>query len=198
MDFESKITEPQEETPAEPILFENVHTRNAQTYRELYRRILFGGGANISALSVIALAAVFICVLIVFEIGAAREVPLWHWCAAAFALIYIPLFKIFPYRYYVKYAVARDASILEGEEPRLMLSVTERAILIDAPRGEHVELHYDEIKRADETKHYILLQTHAKVIYTVAKDGFTGGSYTDFCAFLRTKGIKINNRRIKK
>ncbi|MBQ9784998.1 MAG: YcxB family protein [Clostridia bacterium] len=177
--------------PTEPVLFQNVHVRNEQTYRELYRNILFGGVLNILALAIIALGALLLCATIGISIAIQNEVPLWHWCAAAFALIYIPLFKIYPYRYYVKYAVLRDAELLEGEEARLCVSVTESAILIDAPRGEHVEIKYETIKRADETKNYLLIKTHAKVIYTVSKDGFTEGAYADFCAFLRAKGIKI-------
>ncbi len=201
MDSENEIIEPQPEESVEsetvapkidePVLFANVHVRDEQTYRELYRQIMFGGVLNVLALTIIAIAAAAMCALIGASIAAGNEVPLWYWCAAAFALIYIPLFKIYPYRYYVRFAVARDAEMLEGEEVRLTVSATERAIIIDAPRGEHVELKYETVKRADQTKHYLLLKTHAKVIYTVSKDGFTKGSYEDFCAFLRTKGIKI-------
>ncbi len=212
MDSENEIIEPQDEEvtapeaeeedvevedapaklerPREPALFTNVHVRDANTYRELYRNVMFGGVLNILAMSIIIAGTLFLCVGIGAMIMAGREVALWHWCLTAFGLIYIPLFKVYPYRYYVKYAVARDAEMLDGEEVRLTVAATERAIVIDAPRGEYVEVKYSDISRADETRHYLLIKTHAKVIYTVSKDGFTEGTYADFCTFLRAKGIK--------
>jgi hypothetical protein len=81
--------------------------------------------------------------------------------------------------------------MLDGEEARLKVSVTERAIIIDAPRGERADVKYSTVKSAHATKHYLLLKTHAKVIYTISKDGFGKGSYEELCAFLRAKGIKI-------
>lgn len=177
--------------PTEPVLFKNVHVRGEQTYRELYRNIMFGGALNILAIILIVAGTLFLFVSIGVMIVKNSEIALWYWCLAAFGFIYIPLFKIYPYRYYVKYAVARDAELLDGEEARLCVSVTESALVIDAPRGEHVEVKYTDMKQADETRNYLLIKTHAKVIYTIAKDGFTEGSYADFCTFLRAKGIKI-------
>lgn len=196
MDSEKEIVNSEAEAPArehptEPVLFENVHVRNEVTYKELYRHLLFGGTLNAVGIGLIVAATVLICIAIGGMIAKETPVPLLYWCAAAFGVIYVPLFKVFPYRYYVKYAVARDAQVLEGAEARLVLSVTERAILIDAPQGEHVELKYSTFKSITPTKHYLLITTYDKVIYTVARDGFTKGSYEDFCAFLRGKGFKF-------
>ena len=182
------------ETPKidEPVLVENVHVRGEVTYREIYRHVMFGGALNVSLMALIVLGTLGLCASIGTIIAAGKEPALFYWCAAAFGLIYIPLFKIYPYHYYVKFALARDAEMLDGDPARLVVSVAERAIIIDAPRGDHVEIGYDIIKNAHETKHYLLLKTHSKVIFTVAKDGFTKGSYEELCAILRAKGIKIS------
>ncbi len=58
-------------------------------------------------------------------------------------------------------------------------------------KGTEYKIAYADIKFAVETPNYILIQTKAKLAYTVYRYGFEVGHVDDFLAFLKEKGVKI-------
>ena len=58
-------------------------------------------------------------------------------------------------------------------------------------KGAEYKIAYADIKFAIETPSYILIQTKARLVYSIYRYGFEVGHVDDFMAFLKDKGVKI-------
>ena len=187
MDFVTEATDAREAD----VRFENVCVRTERTYRELYQYVLFKAPRQIVATVIMAVLTCVVIGVIVVGIVGGKSVPILLWGLLAILLMYVPFFKLMPYRSYVRFAVARDAELLGGQEARLRLCATDSQIDIFAPSDEYTLVKYSTLKLAKQTRGYLLLIAYDNVIYTVDRNGFTVGTYEAFCDFLREKGIQI-------
>lgn len=79
-----------------------------------------------------------------------------------------------------------------GEEAlESITTVTDETLVQKASNGGELTLHYADIKKIVCTDKYIYLWSRTKVIYSLARDGFSVGSPDGFLAFLKQKGIRV-------
>ena len=57
--------------------------------------------------------------------------------------------------------------------------------------GASHEIRYSVVPKYASTKSYGFLITKARQSFPIGKDGFTKGTYEDFCDFLKAKGYKV-------
>ena len=78
-----------------------------------------------------------------------------------------------------------------GDNDVVVTEVTDDCIRQHLSNGAQFTIPYTSIKRCELSRHYILLVSYAKILYTLKRNGFTIGNADDFFAFLQSKGIKV-------
>ena len=78
-----------------------------------------------------------------------------------------------------------------GDDDVVVTEVTDDCIRQHLSNGAQFTIPYTSIKRCALSRHYILLVSDAKILYTLKINGFTIGNADDFFVFLQSKGIKV-------
>ena len=167
-------------------LFENTYKRTREVVTETMRYMYFQKPWSIVYWAVLVGMTVFMTALIVW----ARY---FSWMGAMYYALaaYITLRNLYRFRKSIRLQIARDREQY-GEEPVAVDTFfSQSGIGIHPQAGKPVEIAYENIKYAAQTKQLIIFFTQAKLYHTVHKDGFTKGSAAECLAFLKEKGIKI-------
>ena len=157
-------------------LFESSYVRNRQWAKEAYSYIMFRQ------------KPVVVCYILLAPILAAN-VLLQNWGISAFTLGFCAIAVINYFRA-VKMITASDAELNNGEIT-VKTVVTDTFIQNTNTIGNMQQIEFHNIKKAAQTKNYIILQTKARMVLTVGKHTFTKGTPEEFIAFLKTKGLKV-------
>jgi len=164
------------------ILFENSYIRNKELAKELYGYIYFRRN-YIFVAYIVLLISFIINLILLITTGSA------NW----FVFIFVPLFlllRLFTYLQAIKLMLKRDSEVCGGLF-EVKSIVTEDFIEYTSTTGGVNRLEYNKIKKCNQTKNLILLQSDAKLIYVFPKNGFSVGTPEGFLIFLRNKGIKV-------
>ena len=164
------------------ILFENSYIRNKDLAKEMYGYIFFR--RNYLFVAYIVLLISFIINLILLITTGST-----NW----FVFIFVPFFlllRLFTYLQSIKLMLKRDNEVCGGPF-EVKTIVTEEFIQYTSSSGSVNKLEYSKIKKCNQSKNLILLQSDAKLIYVFKKDGFSVGNCYEFLDFLRNKGIKV-------
>ncbi len=164
------------------VLFENVHHRGKAFYREFYIYafickpifFLFAGFGVLYLLAAI-LTTVF---------DAAES----FWFGFVFLPLYLAMMA-FCCWINIRTASAREEEALGGKEPRFVTQLTEDILLCTTPLGATLQMELSKLKKVKQTKHYLMLQTPTRQMFPIDKNGFTKGTYEDFCGFLQSKNM---------
>ena len=111
-------------------------------------------------------------------------------------LIYVPLvfaFFVFYYFQLVNISLKRDKENY-GQNVCIETIVTDEYVQREILSGNACKIAFDAIKRADQTKHFIVLFTKARQLYIFKKDSFSIGDKEQFISFLKAKGITVKGR----
>ena len=164
------------------ILFVNSYIRNKDLAKEMYGYIFFR--RNYLFVAYIVLLISFIINLISLITTGAT-----NW----FVFVFVPLFlllRLFSYLQAIKLMLKRDSEVCGGPF-EVKSIVTEDFIEHTGSTGGVNRLEYNKIKKCNQTKNLILLQSDAKLIYVFPRNGFSVGNCDEFLDFLRNKGIKV-------
>ncbi len=164
------------------ILFENSYIRNKELAKELYGYIYFCRN-YIFVAYIVLLISFIINLILLITTGSA------NW----FVFIFVPVFlllRLFTYLQAIKLMLKRDSEVCGGLF-EVKSIVTEDFIEYTSTTGGVNRLEYNKIKKCNQTKNLILLQSDAKLIYVFPKNGFSVGTPEGFLIFLRNKGIKV-------
>ncbi len=165
------------------ILFENSYIRDKDFAKEMYGFIFFRRNYLFVVYIILVISFIINLILLITE-GAV---------ASWFVFVFVPFFillRLFTYFQSIKLLLKRDNE-LSGGPFEVKSIVTEDFIEHTSSTGGVNRLEYNKIKKCNQTKNLILLQSDAKLIYVFTKDGFSVGTSEDFLAFLRNKGIKV-------
>ncbi len=165
------------------VLFENRYTRDKQWAKDFYGYIFFRRPIMMFFNIMCAISlAVNIFLVIVSD-------PLED-LSVLFILIFYFLILFVRYFKGVNLEMKRSAEMYGG--PVLVeLFVKDEKISTKTSTGSEVDMLFQNVKKAINTKNYIYLQTQTKLLLCLKKDSFTVGSCEDFIEFLRNKGFKV-------
>lgn len=167
------------------VLFESAHVRDKSFWREFYGFSLFKRPFNVVISVFMALYFVGFLFLWIFggDFSGALIIP----------IIWVALVA-FLYFKNVKISLAREEEISNDTPTVYTIRITNSGMTYTSSLGTKHETDLSKIKKVWITKHYLMLQTPSKLCFTVKKDGFTVGTYEEFCAFLRAKGFKVKTK----
>ena len=165
------------------ILFENVHVRDKQTYKEIFTRTILRRPFFIVLDIIMAFELLFIIVNCLID----RYFDI----KIIFLYVLYLFFRIFPYFNSIRISLKRDEELSRGNPMHLITTVTEDTVTLTNGQGNVSQFPLSAVKVATQTKSFILLKTKAKYLLIFKKDGFTKGSYADFWHFLQYKGIPV-------
>ena len=164
------------------VLFENSYVRDKKFAKDIYKYLYFHRVSII--VSYVFLSLIF-----------CANILLWIFeeYYNLFVLVLVPslfAFRLYSYFRSVKLMVKRDSEV-HGKEVTVESVVTGEGIQSSVSTGSVSTLAIGNIKKAVNTKKFILLHTEAKMIHIFPKDTFTKGNAEDFIKFLKDKGIKV-------
>lgn len=164
------------------VLFENSYVRDKKFAKDIYKYLYFH---RVSIIVSYVFLSLFFC----------ANILLWIFeeYYNLFVLVLVPslfAFRLYSYFRSVKLMVKRDSEV-HGKEVTVESVVTGEGIQSSVSTGSVSTLAIGNIKKAVNTKKFILLHTEAKLLYIFPKDKFTKGNAEDFIKFLKDKGIKV-------
>ena len=112
------------------------------------------------------------------------------------AAVFVAL-QFLGYFYLVKMVEKRDRNLYQGEI-KVETTATDDCIRMVSSVGYERLLGYDEITNVTQTKKLILIRSKSNVVYFFRKDSFDIGSEEDFLLFLKSKGVPIKIKQVKK
>ena len=164
-------------------IFENIHTRDEAFYKEIYFHHYFKR-------KICRLIDIWVGIsLLMGFLGFLFETRPDYTVYGCFVVI--ALLRIIMYRRIVKVSMARQKEISASGDILYTITVTEDSITHKSSLGSEYSIGFSSIKKAYQTKNYIILQSGARQWYIFKKDGFVMGNCDDFKKFLETKGYKI-------
>ena len=173
-------------TQSEEVLFENIHTRSKAFFKEFYTYYFFK--RPIFFVLHILMAASLIINLLDFFLGDSNSL------VGVIAPALYVLFVFWASIVSARTASAREKENGNGSEIVYHVKVTDTTVGYSTSLGNKYEMEFSKIKKVYTTQNYILLQTPTKQVYPIKKDGFTKGTYTEFCAFLQSKNFNIKTK----
>ena len=105
--------------------------------------------------------------------------------------------QFFSYFYLVKKIETRDRNLYQGEI-KVELAATNDYIRMLSSAGLDRQLGYDAITGVIQTKKLIFICSNDKLAYFIRKDSFEIGSEEDFLLFLKSKGVQVKIKQVKK
>ena len=165
------------------VAFENIHTRDEAVYKEIYFHHYFKS-------KIYRFIDILMCISILIGLlGLLFEIRPDYTVYGCF--VFIILLRVIMYRRVVKVSMARQKEISASGDILYTITVTEDAITHKNSLGSEYSIGFSSIKKAYQTKNYIILQSESRQWYIFKKDGFVAGNCDDFIKFLITKGYKI-------
>ena len=174
-------------TPAQDgqneVLFENTHVRDKAFWKEFYTYAFLK-------------RPIFILIYIACGISLAANI-----LSIFTSSDHSPFGLVFPivYGLFVWWVVARSIKMANKRENEngggnpivYTTEITNDTVHLQTTLGTNYEVALSTVKRVAQTKNYLMLRTPTAQFYPIKKDGFTKGTYEDFCAHLRAKGFKV-------
>ena len=118
------------------------------------------------------------------------SVPRQVWLMMFLALL-LPLLQVLMYVMARRQRSAQWKELAGDKPVTVTVRVTDTGLeYLSSARTEPSVLRFEEFKRVVETKNLLGVISAGKIMYPMAKDGFTVGTAEDCRAFLRSKGIK--------
>lgn len=164
-------------------IFENIHTRDEAFYKEIYFHHYFKSKIYRFIDILMGISLLIGIGGLLFEIRTDYTV---YGC-----FVFIILFRVIMYRRIVKVSIARQKEISASGDILYTITVTEDSIIHKNSLGSEYSIGFASIKKAYQTKNYIILQSGARQWYIFEKDGFVTGNCDDFTKFLNKKGYKM-------
>lgn len=164
-------------------IFENIHTRDEAFYKEIYFHHYFKSKIYRFIDILMGISILIGLVGLLFEV---RPDYTAYGC-----FVFIILFRVIMYCRIVKVSMARQKEVSAGGDILYTITVTEDSITHKSSLGSEYSIGFSSIKKAYQTKNYIILQSGARQWYIFKKDGFVMGNCDDFSKFLKIKGYKI-------
>ena len=168
-----------------PVLFESSFNMDKSFYKEIYSYHHFKKPSSMLSL---------ICAVLLLIPGLYFAVKdQFQDAVLNIALIfYLFAFALYFAVYFMKINISlkRIAEVTNNAPAVCTASVTENSINYNTPVSK-MEINFSNIKKAFQTKNYIMLMSNSRLIYSFRKDNFTVGNCEDFLKFLRVKGYKI-------
>ncbi|MBQ9807033.1 MAG: YcxB family protein [Clostridia bacterium] len=171
----------QEVRESEP-LFENTHIRDKRFFQEFYKRALLTP-LHIVIYILIGLAFLSGVFAYIFE-----QRLLW---ASLIAPICYYAIVIAVYFSNVRIWSKRQTELSPDQPIVYTTQFFEDHMIVKISSGASHEVNYAVAPKLAATKNYVFLITKARQSFPIKKDGFTKGTYEDFCDFLRAKGYKV-------
>ena len=165
------------------LLFENIHTRDEAFYKEIYFHHYFKR-------KICRFIDIWVGIsLLMGFLGFLFETRPDYTVYGCYVLI--ALLRIIMYRRIVKVSMARQKEISASGNILYTITVTEETITHKNSLGSEYSIGFASIKKACQTKNYIVLQSEARQWYIFKKDGFVMGNCDDFLIFLQGNGYKV-------
>ena len=165
------------------VLFESTHTRNEAFHKEIYFHHYYKNKFYI------VLDILMVVSLLINLLGLVFDVEPDYTVFACF--VFFVLIQAWSYRRAVKVSMAREREVSSNGEIMYTVAVCDNTITHKSSIGSEYTIEFSSIKKAYTTKNYIVLQSVAKQLYILKKDGFAIGNCEDFLIFLRGKGYKV-------
>lgn len=162
-------------------LFVNQYTRDEAITKEIYR---FYYLTPLTITLYIAAGISFVVNLVLMSLDHAAYNS--QTLLATAILLLSPLL----YRHHLSIAIKQDREWF-GQPPSIVCEVSETSIRIGTNGHFSQEVPLSQIHHAKETKHLILLSSHARLLYILRKDSFTKGSFPEFNRFLYEKKVRF-------
>ena len=141
----------------------------------------------------------YVCGALFFVLAVAMGV--WFYQSAGYVpakvILLLVLAPLLPLTQVLMYGTARKnrhkqmEEITGGKPVTVTVRVSDAGIeYLSSARTDATTLPFDEIKRTVETKNLLGLMSKSKVMYPMAKSGFTKGTPEELKQFLKEKGIR--------
>ena len=171
------------------ILFQSIHVRTKEFYKELYFYYYFRRPIWIM-IHVLAGIQVLYIVASLLMLGEIQGINL------AYIFIYV-FFLLVRYKAMVDVTYKREMEVSAGVPFEYTTEVTEHALIQKSSNGSNIEIEFQKVKRVMETKSYFLLFTKTNLIFMINKDNFSIGDADGFVEYLKRKGYKVKSRKNK-
>lgn len=168
-----------------PTLFESGFAMTKDFYQEIFSFYSLKRPTKIIRLVIIILVALLMLWLTILD--SFRNIH-FDIALGIQILLLILYFTIYPIQ--VNVTLKRNAELSKNAPISCTISATENSINYNTNVSK-IEIEFSNIKKAFQTKNYIMLVSNANLIYSFRKDNFTVGSAEDFLKFLRSKGYKL-------
>lgn len=172
---------PEQSVPESEPTFENTHIRDKQFFKEFYKRSL--------------LSPSHIVIYIFLGLSFLSNVCTYIFAHVVFwSILIAPIcFFVFIATYFINVRIMNNRQQeLSADQPIVYTTqFVEDRMIVQNSLGTKHDLPLSIVSKCIFTKHYILLATKAKQSFPIKKDGFTKGTYEDFCSFLSSKGYKV-------
>ncbi len=163
-------------------LFENTHIRNKQFFKEFCKKPLVSP-LHITIYVLIGIAFLGSLCAYIFN-------NTFYWESLVAPICYFA-FVIAIYFFNVHTWNKRQTELSPDQPIVYTTQFFEDRIVVKTSNGATHKIEYSTAPKYASTKSYGLLITKAKQSFPIKKDGFTKGTYAEFCDFLRTKGYKV-------
>lgn len=163
-------------------LFENTHIRDKQFFKEFCKKPL------VSPLHItiyVLIGIVFLGSLCAFLFN---NVFLWESLVAPICYF---AFVIAIYFFNVHTWSKRQTELSPDQPIVYTTQFFEDHMIVKISSGAFHKVDYAVAPKLAATKNYVFLITKARQSFPIKKDGFTKGTYAEFCDFLKTKGYKV-------
>jgi len=181
-DPKSQETADAQSIQASEPLFENIHIRDKAFFKEFYKCSML---RPFPIVLYILTALVFLegLYFYIFENNL-----IWPLCLAP--ILYFILIIAMYFRG-IRVSYKRQTELSPDQPTVYTTQFFEDHITAKNSNGTSQEVDYSVAPKCITTKNYALLITKASQSFPIKKDGFTKGTYEEFCDFLRGKGYKI-------
>ena len=175
----------------EEILFENEYAYSHNMIREFSFYMFFKQKRKLVLSVLFALVGVLSLAILSLQIAFFKSVNPLFLVLLMIAIAYF-VFVIWCYRTSVRLSDQKTKEIDLNEHHLNLHSITQNTIFHTFTEKKH-EISFDQISKVILTKSFIYLPTKQGICMILKKDGFTKGTYQDFCAFLRAKGFQVKD-----
>ncbi len=105
-------------------------------------------------------------------------------------IIMYDVYLVLNVKNHAKRELERQKELNSGRISGGLTEVTNDALLCKSYNGAYSEVPLNNMEKAYETKHLIVIKSKtANLYYTFKKDAFTKGTYPEFMEFLKQKGL---------
>lgn len=172
------------------IIFENQFICTKDYYKEFYKYICFKRPIMItiniilSINFIVSILSMIFPELIVLDANTAK--------ANIATVLIILCLQIYVFFRNKNLAYNRALEINKGNPTEVKISITEKDITVFTNLEKNMNIEFENIEKAIETKNYYILMSKAKLAVVLKKDAFIKGTEKEFKEFLKQKRLIKN------